>query len=89
MLLNVFFVMYYTFAVFIFCLMWGSMPKNYLFIQFMTESSQREILNNSVLKIQYKHKSFFFFFFFLFEEKQDYTFFVFVFFFVLFFLFVF
>ena len=57
MLLNVFFVMYYTFAMVIFCLIWGPDAKNYLFPRFMTESSQREILNNSMLKIQHKHES--------------------------------
>ena len=61
MLLNDFFVMYYTFAVFIFCLIWGADAKNYLFPRFMTESSQSEILNNSMLKIQYKHESLIFF----------------------------
>ena len=59
--LNVFFVMYYTFAVFIFCLIWGPMPKTIFFPRFMTESSQSEILNNSMLKIQYKHESLIFF----------------------------
>ena len=50
----------------------GADAKNYLFPRFMTESSQREILNNSMLKIQYKHESLTFFFFLL-EEKQDHT----------------
>ena len=44
--------------------------KTYLFPRFMTESSQREIFNNSMLKIQYKHESLIFF---LLEEKQDNT----------------
>ena len=35
--------------------------KNFLFPRFMTESSQSEILNNSMLKIQYKHESLIFF----------------------------
>ena len=48
----------------------GANTKNYLFSQFMTESSQREILNNYILKIQYKHESLIFF---LLEEKQDHT----------------
>ena len=61
MLLNVFFVMYYTFAMVIFCLIWGPDAKNYFFPRFMTESSQREILNNSMLKIQHKHESLIFF----------------------------
>ena len=39
----------------------GADTKNYLFLRFMTESSQSEILNNSMLKIQYKHESFIFF----------------------------
>ena len=39
----------------------GADAKNYLFRQFMTESSQSEILNNSMLKIQYKHESLTFF----------------------------
>ena len=61
MFLNVFFVMYYTFAMVIFCLIWGLGAKHYLFPRFMTESSQREILNNSMLKIQHKHESLIFF----------------------------
>ena len=48
----------------------GADAKNYLFPRFMTESSQSEILNNSMLKIQYKHESLIFF---LLEEKQDHT----------------
>ena len=36
----------------------------------MTESPQSEILNNSMLKIQYKHESLIFF---LLEEKEDHT----------------
>ena len=40
----------------------GADAKNYLFPRFMTESSQSEILNNSMLKIQYKHESLIFFF---------------------------
>ena len=59
--LNVLFAKYYTFAVFIFCLIWGPMPKTIFFPRFMTESSQSEILNNSMLKIQYKHESLIFF----------------------------
>ena len=47
----------------------GADAKNYLFPRFMTESSQSEILNNSMLKIQYKHESLIF----LLEEKQDHT----------------
>ena len=39
----------------------GADAKNYLFPRFMTESSQSEILNNSMLKIQYKHESLIFF----------------------------
>ena len=39
----------------------GADAKNYLFPRFMTESSQGEILNNSMLKIQYKHESLIFF----------------------------
>ena len=70
MLLNVFFVMYYTFAMVILCLIWGPDAKNYFFPRFMTESSQREILNNSILKILHKHESLIFF---LLEEKQDHT----------------
>ena len=35
----------------------GADAKNYLFPRFMTESSKSEILNNSMLKIQYKHES--------------------------------
>ena len=69
MLLNVLFIMYYTFAMVIFCFIWGPDAKNYLFPRFMTESSQREILNNSMLKIQHKHV----FDLFLLEEKQDHT----------------
>ena len=34
----------------------GADAKNYLFPRFMTESPQSEILNNSMLKIQYKHE---------------------------------
>ena len=52
----------------IFCLIWGPDAKNYFFPRFMTGSSQREILNNSMLKIQYKHESLIFFF--LLEEKS-------------------
>ena len=37
---NVFFVMYYTFAVFIFCLIWGRCQTLSFFL-FITESSQR------------------------------------------------
>ena len=48
----------------------GTDAKIYLFPRFMTESSQSEILNNSMLKIQYKHESLIFF---LLEEKQDHT----------------
>ena len=48
----------------------GADAKNYLFRRHMTESSQSEILNNSMLKIQYKHESLIFF---LLEEKQDHT----------------
>ena len=48
----------------------GADAKNYLFPRLMTESSQSEILNNSMLKIQYKHESLIFF---LLEEKQDHT----------------
>ena len=40
----------------------GADAKNYLFHRHMTESSQSEILNNSMLKIQYKHESLIFFF---------------------------
>ena len=39
----------------------GADAKNYLFPRFMTGSSQSEILNNSMLKIQYKHESLIFF----------------------------
>ena len=39
----------------------GADAKNYLFPRFMTEISQIEILNNSLLKIQYKHESLIFF----------------------------
>ena len=39
----------------------GADAKNYLFPRIMTESSQSEILNNSMLKIQYKHESLIFF----------------------------
>ena len=39
----------------------GADAKNYLFPRFMTESSQSELLNNSMLKIQYKHESLIFF----------------------------
>ena len=39
----------------------GADAKNYLFPRFMTESSQSEILNNFMLKIQYKHESLIFF----------------------------
>ena len=39
----------------------GADAKNYLFSGFMIESFQREILNNSMLKIQYKHESLIFF----------------------------
>ena len=39
----------------------GADAKHYLFPRFMTESSQSEILNNSMLKIQYKHESLIFF----------------------------
>ena len=50
----------------------GADSKNYLFPRFMTESSQIEILNNSKLKIQYKHESLiFFFFFFFFCSKKN------------------
>ena len=77
MLLNVFFVMYYTFAVLIFLLTLGADAKHSLFPQYMTESSQRDILNNSMLKIQYKHESLIFF---LLEEKQNHTVFFFFFF---------
>ena len=48
----------------------GADVKNYLFPRFMSESCQREILNYSMLKIQYKHESLIFF---LLEEKQDHT----------------
>ena len=53
--------MLYTFAMVIFCLIWGPDAKNYLFPRFMTESSQKEILNNSMLRIQHKHESLIFF----------------------------
>ena len=48
----------------------GADAKNCLFPRFMTESSQSEILNNSMLKIQYKHESLIFFFFFFFLARR-------------------
>ena len=51
----------------------GADAKNYLFPRFMTESSQSEILNNSMLTIQYKHESLIFFFFFFFCSKKNKT----------------
>ena len=49
----------------------GADAKNYLFPRFMTESSQSEILNNSMLNIQYKHECLIFFF--LFCSKKNKT----------------